>query len=295
MRRGPCQEIPRGETPPARALAPWFARHSPTHCRVVNMYGITEATVHTTAQTMTSLAVLDDSLSVGHALPGWSVSVRDRSGRLLPPGSIGEIWVVGAGLADRCPGQPDLPAERFGADPLTGERAYRSDDLGRLRPDGRIDHLGRSDQQVKLRGYRIELEEIRSVLLADPSVHEAAVVVRQEIPGDSESSRIDAYELLTESADPRQVLDDAGRFLPSCMIPTTFTPVPTMPLTANGELDPSQLPVPLPQVRQHRSAGGESEPAASRPVSGGITEDILRIWSRLLKTEAGPLITDPRG
>ncbi|MFJ3671340.1 non-ribosomal peptide synthetase [Streptomyces sp. NPDC090106] len=279
-----------GETLPARVLAPWFARHSPSRCRVVNMYGITETTVHTTAHTMTPRDVLDDSRSVGRALPGWSVSVRDRSGRLLPPGPTGELWVAGAGLADRYLGQPDLTADRFGADPLTGERAYRSGDLGRLRPDGRIDHLGRSDHQVKLRGHRIEREEIRAVLLAAPSVHEAAVLVRQEIPGDPASSRIDAYGVLSGSADPRHVLAEAGRFLPDYMVPATFTPVPSMPLTANGKLDASRLPVPLspiPAARPHSAEPTPADPQHPSPATT-VAEDVLGIWSRLLKTDVGP-------
>jgi non-ribosomal peptide synthetase component F len=138
-------------------LGRWFARHSPSACRVVNMFGITETTVHVTSQTVTPAEVLRGSRSVGRPLPGWSVTVRDDAGRILPPGMAGEIVVGGTGGAAGYLGRPDLTAERFVLDDHTGEHLYRSGDLGRMRPDGRLDHLGRLDRQVKIRGHRIEL------------------------------------------------------------------------------------------------------------------------------------------
>ncbi len=274
-----------GEPLDVRMLAPWFARHSPADCRLVNMFGITETTVHTTAHTVTPEDVVAGSRSVGRALPGWSLSVRDRHGRVLPPGPVGEIYVGGAGVASHYLGQPDLTAERFRTDPVTGQRVYRSGDKGRLRPDGSLEHLGRLDSQVKIRGHRVELDEIRAVLLKHPRVSAVALAIRQETPGDPASSRLDAYAVGSgtaqeaapmDAADVRDILAHARRFLPDYMVPATLTPVAALPLTVNGKLDPSRLPAPLPLTPR--------APATVEP-SGDLTDDIIRVWSRVLNTE----------
>ncbi|MFE6746138.1 amino acid adenylation domain-containing protein [Kitasatospora purpeofusca] len=267
-----------GEPLDVRMLAPWFARHPASDCRVVNMFGITETTVHVTAQTVTPREVVAGSRSVGRPLPGWSVSVRDERGRVLPPGAPGEIYVGGAGVADRYLGLPELTGQRFVLDE-TGERVYRSGDKGRLRPDGRLDHLGRLDNQVKVRGHRIELDEIRTVLLGASRVTAAAVVVDRDDPDDPASSRIDAYVVLDAAADgaadPAEVLAHAKAKLPDYMMPTTITAVAGIPLTINGKPDVSGLPDP-------RNA------SAAAPAAGGITDDILSIWSKFLNTPVGP-------
>ncbi|MFP3987274.1 non-ribosomal peptide synthetase [Streptomyces sp. E11-3] len=271
-----------GEPLDVAVLGPWFARHSPSRCRVVNMFGITETTVHVTARTLTPADVVAGSRSVGRALPGWSVSVRDAQGRVLPPGAAGEIYVGGAGVADRYLGQAELTAQRFIVDQDTGVRLYRSGDKGRLHPDGSLDHLGRLDSQVKIRGHRIELGEIRSVLMDDPGVSAAVVVVNEAIPGDPASSRIDAYVVPALSAPgpvaPR-VLDNARRILPDYMTPATLTEIAAVPLTDNGKPDLTRLPPPT---------AAERTPGEPRPVSGpsgGLADDILDIWSHCLKSE----------
>ncbi len=261
-------------------LAPWFTRYSPSRCRLVNMFGITETTVHVTAQTVTPADVINRSRSVGRALPGWAVSIRDPRGRILPPGIAGEIHVSGAGVADRYLGRPDLTAQRFLDDPRTGQRVYRSGDLGRLRPDGRLDHLGRIDNQVKVRGHRIELDEIRAVLLADPGVEAAAVVVRQETPGDPASSRIDAYVVFGTAGTVTEALRAARRVLPDYMVPATVTPVQELPLTLNGKLDTAALPssrlAPRPQ------SAPDTEKPGEREAGDALAGTILRLWTELL-------------
>ncbi|KFU82071.1 peptide synthetase [Amycolatopsis lurida NRRL 2430] len=265
-----------GEPLDVRMIEPWFARHSPAACRVVNMFGITETTVHVTAQTVTPAEVAAGSRSVGRALPGWSVSIRDELGRLLPPGPAGEIYVGGAGVASHYLGQPELTGQRFLRDDVTGERVYRSGDKGRLRPDGRIDHLGRLDNQVKVRGFRIEPDEIRLVLLAAPGVSAAAVVVHRDDPDDPASSRIDAYVAVSGSAGPAPVFAHARATLPEYMMPSTITPVERIPLTINGKPDIARLPDPR---------AGSVEPAADpAEESTGIADDVLRIWSEILNT-----------
>lgn len=270
-----------GEPLDVGMLTPWFAQHSHTRCRVVNMFGITETTVHVTAQTITPADVVAGSRSVGRALPGWSVSVRDRDGRVLPPGPLGEIYVGGAGVTDGYLNQSELTAQRFLVDGYTGERVYRSGDRGRLRPDGRLDHFGRLDSQVKIRGHRIELDEIRSVLVSEPCVSAAVVVVNQATPGDCASSRIDAYVVLTQGSDAGRVLNNARRFLPDYMTPSTITEISSIPLTANGKVDLSRLPPPA----ERRGQTGSYPALVGTSASTDLAEEILRIWSHCLRVE----------
>ncbi len=143
-----------GEPLDARMLLPWFDRHPERPCRVVNMFGITETTVHVTEQTLTRKLALAGTRSVGRALPGWHLYVVDPAGRLLPPGVAGEICVGGAGVAPGYLGQEEPTGRRFVPDPFSDGPMYRSGDLGRLRPDGRLEHLGRIDSQVNIRGFR---------------------------------------------------------------------------------------------------------------------------------------------
>ncbi len=269
-----------GEPLDARMLLPWFDRHPESVCRMVNMFGITETTVHVTEQTLTRKLALAASRSVGHALPGWHLYVTDPAGRLLPPGVAGEICVGGAGVALGYLGRPDLTAQRFVPDPFTGGTMYRSGDLGRLRPDGRLEHLGRIDSQVKIRGFRIELDEIRSVLLEDPDVRTAAVVVRRADPADAATARIDAYVVLSAGGAPGAVRRRAAGILPDHMLPTTVTSLEALPLTANGKLDAERLPAP---------AAPRSPARDTVPVTGDadLTERLREIWSEVLGVPVG--------
>ncbi|MEU7135932.1 amino acid adenylation domain-containing protein [Streptomyces sp. NPDC046261] len=280
-----------GEPLDVTMLAQWLTRHSHTRCRLVNMFGITETTVHVTAQTVTPTEVIARSRSVGRALPGWSVSVRDGRGRILPPGASGEIYVGGAGVADRYLGRPELTAERFVVDALTGERVYRSGDRGRLAPDGRLDHLGRLDNQVKVRGHRIELDEIRSVLLAEPKVSGAAVVLRQDTPGDAASTRIHAYVALTDGGTEKDAYEAARRVLPDYMMPATFTPVPAIPLTINGKVDTARLPEPGARpaaVEPQPSPAGTVPEAGEAGEASELGPQLLALWSGLLGVDVRP-------
>ncbi|MFI6440761.1 non-ribosomal peptide synthetase [Streptomyces sp. NPDC050759] len=273
-----------GEPLDARELLPWFARHPQAECRLVNMFGITETTVHVTAQTVTPQAALRGSRSVGPALPGWSVSVRGPRGEVLPVGAAGEIWVGGAGVARHYQGQPELTARRFVIDPVTGERIYRSGDKGRMRPDGCLEHLGRIDSQVKIRGYRIEPDEIRNVLLGAPSVSGATVVVHHDESGDRAVDRLDAYVVLKRDTTVAMVAEHARRLLPDYMVPATVTELDAIPLTINGKVDVAQLPAP--------TAARPAVPKSPDPVETGpadrLERDLLDIWRRHLGTRVGP-------
>ncbi|WP_327329429.1 MULTISPECIES: non-ribosomal peptide synthetase [unclassified Streptomyces] len=271
-----------GEPLDSRMLLPWFDRHPEDTCRMVNMFGITETTVHVTAQTVTRELALAGSRSVGPALPGWHLYVTDAHGRPVPPGVTGEICVGGAGVATGYLGRPELTAQRFVTDPVTGGRMYRSGDLGRLLPDGRLEHLGRIDSQVKIRGFRIELDEIRSVLLEDPGVRAAAVVVRRDDPDDPAAARLDAYVVPAEGfADIPGIRGRSAGVLPGHMVPSTVTAVDALPLTTNGKLDTARLPVPS------RSSAAPRQQATGPGAAAGLPEALLDIWATVLGTPVG--------
>ncbi len=277
-----------GEPLDTRMLGTWFARRSPARCRLVNMFGITETTVHVTSHTVTPKDVASGSRSVGKPLPGWHLSVRDTHGRILPPGAIGELYVGGAGVADRYLGKPDLTAERFVHDPVTGELIYRSGDQGRMWPDGSFDHLGRLDNQVKVRGYRIELDEIRAALIDSGGVSAAAVVVRQDDPANPASRRLDGY---VAAADDTLDLDTVQArlraVLPDYMVPSTLTSLAEIPLTINGKVDATRLPDPRAAATRFPAVSAEVAPQTSRVAPADPAATIIRIWSALLKTEVG--------
>ncbi|MFJ6439536.1 amino acid adenylation domain-containing protein [Streptomyces sp. NPDC091649] len=278
-----------GEPLDARPLLDWFDRHPEDRCRLVNMYGITETTVHVTAATVTRREALAGSRSVGRPLPGWSVRVLDARGRPVPPGAPGEIHVGGAGVALGYLNRPALTAERFLPDPLDpAGRLYRSGDLGRLLPDGTLEHLGRIDDQVKVRGFRIEPGEIRHVLLEDPAVSAAAVTVTGAGGGDAAAARIDAYVVPAPGADedPGAVRRRAARLLPPHMVPATVTVLPALPLTANGKLDPDRLPAPGARRARGAAAAPEPAPAARATAPGaGPAAVLAAIWREVLGVE----------
>ncbi|MGW2176464.1 non-ribosomal peptide synthetase, partial [Streptomyces sp. NPDC001705] len=179
-----------GEALDVERLDGWWTRHRSDEPTLVNMYGITETTVHVTAETVKPPAGAGDGTdvgagasrgsAVGRAIPGLRVFVLDRHLKLLPPGVTGELYVAGGQLARGYAGREGLTAERFVACPygVPGERMYRTGDLGRWTADGRLMHMGRADDQVKIRGFRIEPGEVEAVLVGHPGVVQAAVVAR---------------------------------------------------------------------------------------------------------------------
>jgi len=275
-----------GEPLDTRTLLGWFDRYPEDRCRVVNMFGITETTVHSTVQTVTRAAALAGSRSVGRPIPGWTVRVLDARGRPIPTGAIGEIYVGGAGVAMGYLERPELTAERFLLDPFDGGRIYRSGDLGRFLPGGDIEHLGRLDHQVKIRGFRIELDEIRNVLLADPAIVAAAVVVGGGRDGDAARVRLDAYVVLDDHHGDHWAADlraRAARLLPDYMVPATMTALPELPLTVNGKLDARRLPEPA-------FAPPRPDPARSGPEVVGSAElagELASAWESVLGIPVG--------
>ncbi|WP_212986930.1 non-ribosomal peptide synthase/polyketide synthase [Actinoplanes auranticolor] len=227
-------------------LAGWYARHRDDAPVLVNMYGITETTVHVTHLQLTSTgAAAATGSTIGAGLSDLRVYVLDRYLRPVPPGVTGEMYVAGAGLARGYLNRPGLTAERFPADPFgpPGTRMYRSGDLARWDAHGGLSYLGRADRQVKIRGHRIELGEIDAVLATHPGLAQIAVVDREDQPG---ARRLVGYfvsagEPVPGTADLRAF---AARSLPDYMVPAAFVALPAIPLNANGKLDRRALPAP---------------------------------------------------
>jgi amino acid adenylation domain-containing protein len=269
-----------GEALELSSLAPWLRRHGDRRPLLVNMYGITETTVHVTCRRLRQgdLAAGRGSV-VGAPIPDLSLHVVDGALAPQPIGVPGEIVVGGEGVARGYLGRPELTAERFVPDPHgpPGARLYRSGDLARRLPDGDLEYLGRIDRQVKIRGFRIEPGEIEAVLRRHPALSGAAVVVRREAPGEP---RLVAYyvPVAGQPAPGAPELRAAlGRELPEPMVPAWFVPLPALPLTANGKLDREALPAPA----GDRAELGREYVAPAGPVE----ERLAAIWAEVLRRE----------
>lgn len=237
-----------GEALEMGSLRPWFERHGDQQPRLVNMYGITETTVHVTYRPL-SKSDLDSGSVIGVPIPDLQIHILDQQRQPVVMGVPGEMYVGGAGLARGYLRRPELTAERFIPDHLTGRPGaylYRTGDLARFLSSRDIEYLGRIDSQVKIRGFRVELGEIESVFRQHPAVREVAVIAREDTPG---AKRLVAYLVVPPPAAgqvPRsqELQELLSRKLPEYMIPAEFVRITALPLTANGKLDRAALPMP---------------------------------------------------
>ncbi|MFC0041903.1 amino acid adenylation domain-containing protein [Actinomadura rayongensis] len=232
-----------GEALDIPGLRPWFDRHGDATPRLVNMYGITETTVHATYREITLDDTENPASLIGTPIPDLRLHILDEDGKPVAIGETGEIHVSGDGVGQGYLGRPDLTAERFLPSPFPGEEGqtlYRSGDLAIPRHDGDIEYVGRADQQVKIRGFRVELGEIEQTLAAHPAVRDAVVAVRD---ADTRAPKIVAY-LVADGDVPslKDVRRFAARLLPDYMLPNAVVPLAGLPLTANGKLDRAALP-----------------------------------------------------
>jgi acyl-CoA synthetase (AMP-forming)/AMP-acid ligase II len=245
-----------GEALELSSLRPWFDRFGDERPRLVNMYGITETTVHVTYRPI-GRADLRKGSVIGVPIPDLRVHILDARRQPVPIGVTGEIHVGGAGVAMGYLNRPELTAERFvqlDVDPVgaglspapTGSSSkmifYRSGDLGRYLPNGEIEYLGRIDHQVKIRGFRIELGEIESVLLAHEAIREALVIATEGEDGIRLAAYLSPVPGLT--LDPADLRAFMKRHIPDYMVPAVFVPLDAFPLTEHGKIDRKRLPDP---------------------------------------------------
>jgi len=265
-----------GEALELSSLSPWVERHGDECPQLVNMYGITETTVHVTFQRLTAGQISDAHGSlIGRPIPDLQVYVLDGRLRPVPVGVAGEMYVGGDGLARGYLNRPELSAERFIANPFgsaEGARLYRTGDLARFRAGGVLEYLGRSDHQVKIRGFRVEPGEIEAVLAKHPEVGEAVVLALDD---DSGAKSLVAYFALRGS--PPTIGELQGFLkdkLPEYMIPHAFVPLDALPLTTNGKVDRKAL-LSLAPTRVTSDSGFA---AASNEVESALAE----IWAKVL-------------
>ena len=234
-----------GEALELRALQPWFERNGDKHPQLINMYGITETTVHVTYRPLTAEDAKNSVSMIGKPIRDLNVYVLDRYLQPAPIGVPGELHVAGAGLARGYLNRAELTAERFIPNPLggEGERLYKTGDLARFHADGDLEYLGRIDQQVKIRGFRIELGEIEAALREQNDVREAVVIARVEFGGEQ---RLVGYVVSEDGVELEvEALRQALRAkLPEYMLPSALVVLAALPLTSNGKLDRRALPAP---------------------------------------------------
>ena len=262
-----------GEPLDMKTLQPWFARHGDQRPQLVNMYGITETTVHVTYRPLTGADVTQSSV-IGVPIPDLTLYLLDDGLLPVAPGETGEICVGGAGLGRGYLNRPELTAQRFVE--WSGERLYRSGDLGRRLANGDLEYLGRKDHQVKIRGFRIELGEIESVLNSHPSVRESVVLARDDARGEK---RLIAYVIARPGAtiEPLALRQMLRSGVPEYMVPTVFAAIHQLPLTPNGKLDVDVLPNPSADAGFSPTVASSDSPPRSE-----LEEKIAAIWQEVL-------------
>ncbi|MFI7367324.1 amino acid adenylation domain-containing protein [Streptomyces sp. NPDC050149] len=238
---------------------------------VLHVYGPTETTTFTARHPVA--AGTAGLPPIGRALDGMRLYVLDDSLAMVPPGVVGELYVSGHGVARGYRGSPAPTATRFVADPYDtcGGRMYRTGDLVRWTASGDIEYVGRADGQIKLRGFRIEPAETENVLLTDPEVQGACVVVREDIPGDR---RLVAYVVPAPGTRPEgsALARRVGRVLPAYMVPSAFVSLDALPLNANGKIDRPALPAP-----RAVATTGRAPRTAYEEVLAGLFADVLGV------------------
>ena len=272
-----------GEGLPGDALKQWYAGPL-RHIRVDNLYGPTETTIACMYRRTTADDAEQAIVSIGTTYPSRSAHVLDTDGNEVPVGGIGELCIGGHTLARGYLGRPALTAARFVPDPFdeAGARLYRTGDLCRRRGDGGIDFLGRLDQQIKLRGFRVEPGEIEAAL-RDVAGIEAAVVA---VHGEGDGRRLVAYLCVDASADGH-AQDDAAvrraleRRLPGYMVPATFMRIDRLPTMQNGKVDRAALPVPDAALNRREAVAPRS----------ALERTLLDIWQTVLACD-GLGVTD---
>ncbi len=260
-----------GEALSPGLLEPW--RRALPGCKIINMYGITETTVHVTYKEITDKEITENKSNIGIPIPTLSCYVLDNDLKQVPFGVIGELCVGGAGVARGYHNKPELTAAKFVPNPFQdGGRMYRSGDFARILSNGDLEYIGRKDDQVKIRGHRIEIGEIEAAINNLPEVKDAVVITHK--------NKSDEYELVAyyiavgdNNFNLREVLRNK---LPSYMVPSYLVVLDKFPLTSNGKLDKKALPVP------QEVAGKQTEYV---PPRNEMDERIIAMWQDILERD----------
>ncbi|WP_188555321.1 non-ribosomal peptide synthetase, partial [Edaphobacter dinghuensis] len=265
-----------GEALDPTILRSWYRRRSERQPLLVNMYGITETTVHVTYRSLMASDTVTSASPIGKRLADLRIYLLDNHRQPVPLGAVGEMYVGGGGVARGYLNRPELTAERFLPDPFCDApeaRMYRTGDLARYLPAGDLEFLGRNDQQVKIRGFRIELGEIEVRLAEHPLVEQALVIVLEKTQGDK---RLVAYHTGDASLTAEQLRAHLVALLPEYMVPSAFMHLEALPLTPNGKLDRKALPAP---------EGDAYTTRAYEPPQGDTEIALAEIWKELLHLE----------
>ena len=265
-----------GEALDAAMLAPWFNRADNASVELVNMYGITETTVHVTYHQVTAGEQSVRGSLIGRRIPDLRIYIVDAQMEPVPVGAAGELYIGGAGVSRGYLHRPELTAQRFIPSPFVqGDRLYKTGDLARYLPDGTIAFLGRNDDQVKIRGFRIELGEVEARLTAHALIRDAVVLAREDVPGEK---RLVAYYTLHDggAVTVEELRSHVQTALPEYMVPAAYVALEALPLTASGKLVRHALPAPDGSAYVAR--------AYEEPV-GEVEQTIARIWSEVLKID----------
>jgi amino acid adenylation domain-containing protein len=262
------------------------ARKAMSHlknCRVTNCYGPTECTTFTLYHHIREIGDLATSIPIGRPISNTRVYILDESLQPTPIGVPGEIYIGGDGLALGYLNQPELTAEKFVHDPYSsqdGSFLYRTGDVGYWNDQGSVEFVGRTDDQIKIRGFRIEPAEIESALSRHPSIAQSLVLPYQSPDA---AKQLIAYVVATEQLSQNDVRNFLEKQLPSYMLPVFTFFLSELPLNANGKVDRSALPLPLPLPDS--SPLGNSQGARSGP-ENYLESQLIRIWQKVLKRKS---------
>jgi tyrocidine synthetase-3 len=261
-----------GEALKPKRLKKWRAKYPET--RLVNMYGITETTVHVTFKEIKESEIASEASNIGKPIPTLSTYVMDKNLKLLPVGTGGELLVGGEGVGRGYLNRPELTGEKFVTNPYKpGERLYKSGDLVSLSPAGDLHYLGRSDSQVKIRGFRVELGEIENQLSQHEEIKEAVVAARENEFGDK---YLCAYVVSAHQLNIAQLKEYLMGKLPDYMIPSHFARIDRVPLTPNGKIDMKAL---------DKSALELAPGAAYREPQNEMEKTIAQVWKQVLNLD----------
>src|SRR5215831_2507441 len=268
-------------------LQPWVAQFGDTQPRLINMYGITETTVHVTYHEVTRADTAKAVSNIGRPLPDLDLYILDRHGHLTPVGIPGEMYVGGAGVSRGYLHQPELTAQRFIEHPFQpGTRLYKTGDLARSLPNaagypGDIEYLGRLDDQVKVRGFRIELGDIESQVLKHPHISDCVVIVKERLlraQADAEHKHLIVYYVPIQpgAVQSHQLRAHLQAALPEYMVPAVFVELDTLPRTPSGKINRKALS----EGEVVRTGDG----AVVAPQSE-LEAQVLAIWQAVLNTD----------